>query len=39
MRGIIDQHPDGNLSDEVRARADALEAEAGRLNEAERRQP
>lgn len=38
MRGIIDASPDGNLSDEIRARADALEAEAGRLNEAERRQ-
>jgi HK97 family phage major capsid protein len=38
LRGIIDASPDGNLSDEVRARADALEAEAGRLNERERRQ-
>jgi HK97 family phage major capsid protein len=36
LRGIIDQHSDGNLPDETRARADALEAEAGRLNDAER---
>jgi HK97 family phage major capsid protein len=38
LRGIIDAHPDGALPDEVRARADALEAEATRLNDQERRQ-
>src|SRR5437764_1757182 len=38
LRGILDKHPDGNLPDEVRQRADALDAEAGRLNDQERRQ-
>lgn len=38
LRGILEQHPDGNLPDEVRQRADAIEAEATRLNDAERRQ-
>jgi HK97 family phage major capsid protein len=38
LRGILDQHPDGALPDEVRARADELEASAGLLNDQERRQ-
>lgn len=38
LRGILTAHPDGNLPDEQRARADALEAEIGRLNDQERRQ-
>jgi HK97 family phage major capsid protein len=38
LRGIIDQHPDGTLTDEVRARADELETEANRLTDQERRQ-
>jgi HK97 family phage major capsid protein len=38
LRGILDQYKDGNLPDEARSRADELEAEAGRLNDAERRQ-
>lgn len=36
LRAILDQHADGNLPDEVRTRADALEAEATRLNALER---
>jgi HK97 family phage major capsid protein len=38
LRGILDQHPDGALPDEVRTRADALETAAGLLNDQERRQ-
>lgn len=35
---ILDAAPDGDLPAEARARFDSLEAEAGRLNDAERRQ-
>jgi HK97 family phage major capsid protein len=35
---ILEAHPDGNLPDEIRTRADALEAEAGRLTDQARRQ-
>ncbi|MBI0432810.1 phage major capsid protein [Roseomonas sp. KE0001] len=38
LRDILDKHPDGALPDETRARADALEAEALRVTDAERRQ-
>jgi HK97 family phage major capsid protein len=37
LRSIIDAHPDGNLPDEKRTRADSLEAEATRLTDQERR--
>jgi hypothetical protein len=38
LRGILNEHPDGDLPDDVRQRADALEAEATRLHEQEKRQ-
>jgi HK97 family phage major capsid protein len=38
LQAIIAAHPDGTLPDEVRQRADEIEAEAARLNEMERRQ-
>ncbi|MBA2717522.1 MAG: phage major capsid protein [Propionibacteriales bacterium] len=38
LRGIIDRSPDGVMSDDDRARADGIEAEAERLNDQERRQ-
>lgn len=37
LRGILAAAPDGDLGDEARSRADALEAEANRLNDLERR--
>ncbi|MGY4803448.1 phage major capsid protein [Teichococcus aerofrigidensis] len=38
LHDILAKHPDGALPDETRARADALEAEALRVTDAERRQ-
>ena len=38
LRALIDKYPDGALPDEAQQHADTLEAEAGQLNAAERRQ-
>jgi len=38
LSGMLEQYPLGDMPDEQRSRADGLEAEATRLNDAERRQ-
>jgi HK97 family phage major capsid protein len=38
LRAILEAHPDGALPDDIRQKADNLEAEAARLNDQERRQ-
>ena len=38
LRGILEKHPDGAMPADVQTRTTDLEAEAGRLNDAERRQ-
>src|ERR1700722_2138195 len=38
LRGILTAHPDGAFPDEVRTKDDALEAEADRLTDLEKRQ-